>query len=185
MRQRALSYGLTQKCSNLQVARCGCIKFHYSILYCLHSSHTAQMTHSTTSTEALHRPSVLVHILPRCGWLDCRLFCTVKSMHSALTPQSWNTLPLPAAAPVQTLHIHAGQSLWLQAQSGIVWLTCEGQLTDSFLHPGQSLHLSGPAKLHLGSQNSENASLRWCDALASSSKEAPSAIAVTTATAIA
>lgn len=106
-------------------------------------------------------------------------------MQSTFTSQSWNTLPLPAAAPVQTLHIRSGQNLWLQAQSGIVWLTCEGQLADSFLHPGQLLRLSGPAKLHLGAQNSEDASVRWCDALASSSTAAPSAIAVTAATAIA
>ena len=90
-----------------------------------------------------------------------------QGMHSALTPQTWNTLSLPAAAAVQTLHIRTGQSLWLQALNGIVWLTCEGQLADSFLHPGQSLRITGPAKLYLGaqgSQKSQGASLRWCDA---------------------
>ena len=89
-------------------------------------------------------------------------------MHSTLTPQPWNTLSLPAAAAVQTLRIRAGQSLWLQAQSGIIWLTCEGQLADSFLHPGQSLRITGPARLYLGaqgSQKSQGASLRWCDAV--------------------
>lgn len=93
-------------------------------------------------------------------------------MHSALTSQPWNILPLAAAAPVQMLRIRSGQSLWLQAQSGIVWLTCEGQLADSFLHPGQSLRLTGPATLYLGaqgSQNSQDASLRWCDATATPS----------------
>ena len=164
MGQRALTYGLTQLPSNLQIAWCGGIEFHRSILYCLHSSHTAQMPHSLTSTEALQPSSVLAHVLPFCGWRNRSTICTVKGMHSSTTNQSWNTLPLPAGAPVQTLHIRTGQSLWLQAQSGIVWLTCEGQLADSFLRPGQSLRMSGPARLHLGAYGSQNAQLRWSDA---------------------
>ncbi|MEX8191850.1 DUF2917 domain-containing protein [Comamonas guangdongensis] len=90
-------------------------------------------------------------------------------------------MPLPAAAPVQMLRIRSGQSLWLQAQSGIVWLTCEGQLADSFLHPGQSLRLTGPATLYLGaqgSQNSQDASLRWRDVASSPAVAAAAASAL-------
>lgn len=107
-------------------------------------------------------------------------------MHSALTSQPWNILSLPAAAPVQMLRIRCGQSLWLQTQSGIVWLTCESQLTDSFLHPGQSLRLTGPATLYLGahgSQNSQDASLRWCDAAATPSQAVAAAAASASASA--
>lgn len=70
-------------------------------------------------------------------------------------------MSLQAAAPVQTMHLSAGQSLWLQTQSGIVWLTCEGQPRDYFVQAGESLRFDGPARLHLGTQGSQPATLRW------------------------
>jgi len=73
-------------------------------------------------------------------------------------------MSLQAAASVQTMHLSAGQSLWLQTQSGIVWLTCEGQPRDYFVRAGESLHFDGPARLHLGTQGSQPATLRWSNA---------------------
>ena len=85
-------------------------------------------------------------------------------MNSALTYPLWKTMSLQAAASVQTMHLSAGQSLWLQTQSGIVWLTCEGQPRDYFVRAGESLHFDGPARLHLGTQGSQPATLRWSNA---------------------
>ena len=85
-------------------------------------------------------------------------------MNSALTYPLWKTMTLQAAASVQTMHLSAGQSLWLQTQSGIVWLTCEGQPRDYFVRAGESLHFDGPARLHLGTQGSQPATLRWSNA---------------------
>lgn len=93
-------------------------------------------------------------------------------MNFAPTSPLWTTMPLPAAAPVQRLHLRAGRSLWLQALTGTVWLTCEGQISDCFLQPGESLRLDGPARLYLGAQGTQAASLRWCHA----STTAPSAL---------
>ena len=70
-------------------------------------------------------------------------------------------MSLQAAAPVRTMHLSAGQSLWLQTQSGIVWLTCEGQPRDYFVQAGESLRFDGPARLYLGTQGSQPATLRW------------------------
>ena len=85
-------------------------------------------------------------------------------MNSALTYPLWKTMTLQAAASVQTMHLSARQSLWLQTQSGIVWLTCEGQPRDYFVRAGESLHFDGPARLHLGTQGSQPAALRWSNA---------------------
>ena len=72
-------------------------------------------------------------------------------------------MSLQAAASVRTMHLSAGQSLWLQTQSGIVWLTCEGQPMDYFLQAGESLRFDGPARLYLGTQGSQPATLRWAN----------------------
>ena len=92
-------------------------------------------------------------------------------MNSALTSLLQKPLSLQPAAPVQALQLSAGQSLWVHAQSGIVWLTCEGQPKDYFVQAGESLRFDGPTRLYLGAQGSQTATLRL-----SSSCTVPAAI---------
>ena len=107
-------------------------------------------------------------------------------MNSAPANAPWKTLSLQAAASVQTMHLGAGLSLWLQAQSGIVWLTCEGQPIDYFLQAGESLRFDGPARLYLGAQGSQNATLHWSRArVRTSSSPAAAAAPIVPATAAA
>ncbi|MPS88124.1 MAG: DUF2917 domain-containing protein [Comamonas sp.] len=115
----------------------------------------------TSSTDALPQVSVLIQIHCRCGWQYRSMLGKVGGMNSALATSSWKTLSLQAAASVQTMHLGAGLSLCLQAQSGIVWLTCEGQPRDYFLQAGELLRFDGPARLYLGTQGSQDATLRW------------------------
>ncbi|MBV8248484.1 MAG: DUF2917 domain-containing protein [Comamonas sp.] len=71
------------------------------------------------------------------------------------------TLLLQPAAPVQTLDIAPGRALWLEALTGLTWLTREGLLEDFFLEAGRHMRINGPARLYLGAQGHRAASLRW------------------------
>ena len=79
------------------------------------------------------------------------------------TNARWNSLHLQPAASVQTLHISAGQTLWLESRAGRIWLTCEGQLQDHFLEAAQGLQFSGPARIYLSAEGTLPAQLRWTD----------------------
>ncbi|MDR3067465.1 MAG: DUF2917 domain-containing protein [Comamonas sp.] len=98
-------------------------------------------------------------------------------MNSATAPHDCKTLSLQASASVQAVPLNATQRLWVQARSGIVWLTCEGQPRDYFLHAGESLCFAGPARVYLGAQGSQSASLCWSLVCAHSSDSAAAAAA--------
>lgn len=62
---------------------------------------------------------------------------------------------------VRILSVAKGQIIWLKAQTGCVWLTCEGRLEDFFLKAGESLHFTGPARLYLAAEGAGAACLLW------------------------
>ena len=63
--------------------------------------------------------------------------------------------------------------MWLEALTGLTWLTREGQLEDFFLEAGRHMRIKGPARLYLGTQGHSAASLRWAYAPGTASHPAP------------
>ena len=123
----------------------------------------------TYSTEHSAPSSVLHQLSSGCDWWRFEPIRKVQDMNlSNTTPLPgtnalWNSLHLQPAASVQTLHISAGQTLWIEGRAGRIWLTCEGQLQDHFLEAAQGLQFSGPARIYLSAEGTLPAQLRWTD----------------------
>ena len=131
--------------------------------------HAVQISAMAYSTEHSAPSSVLHQLSSGCDWWRFESISKVQNMNLPNTTPlpgadaRWNKLQLQPAASVQTLHISAGQTLWIEGRAGRIWLTCEGQLQDHFLEVGQGLQFNGPARIYLSAEGTLPAQLRWTD----------------------